>query len=74
MKDQVKLPTTLQEAIKYFADPQACLDFTVALRWPQGPVCPLQFLGASVSKDPLRMGVQTLQEAVQREGRHHFRG
>lgn len=35
-----KLPTTLQEAIKYFADPQRCLDFVVALRWPHGPVCP----------------------------------
>lgn len=40
MTNQAKLPTTLQEAIKFFADPQACLDFTVALRWPQGPVCP----------------------------------
>ena len=35
-----KLPTTLQEAIRYFADNQRCLDFIVALRWPQGPVCP----------------------------------
>lgn len=35
-----KLPTTLQEAVKYFADPQRCLDFVVALRWPHGPVCP----------------------------------
>ena len=40
MTNQAKLPTTLQEAIRYFADPQTCLDFTVALRWPQGPVCP----------------------------------
>jgi transposase-like protein len=35
-----KLPNTLQEAIKYFADPKQCLDFVVALRWPHGPVCP----------------------------------
>ncbi|HWF61697.1 MAG TPA: IS1595 family transposase [Nitrospira sp.] len=35
-----KLPTTLQEAIKYFADSQRCLDFAIAMRWPQGPTCP----------------------------------
>lgn len=36
----MKLPTTLQEAVQYFADPQRCLDFAMAMRWPQGPVCP----------------------------------
>jgi len=35
-----KLPTTLQEAIQYFADPQRTFDFVIALRWQQGPVCP----------------------------------
>jgi transposase-like protein len=40
MSDPNGLPNTLQEAIRYFADPQRCLDFTVALRWPHGPVCP----------------------------------
>ena len=35
-----KLPTTLQEAVQYFADPQRTFDFVIALRWPQGPVCP----------------------------------
>jgi transposase-like protein len=35
-----KLPTILQEAVKYFAEPQRCLDFVVALRWPHGPTCP----------------------------------
>lgn len=34
------LPATLQEAIRYFADPQRCLDLLSAMRWPQGPVCP----------------------------------
>lgn len=37
---QPKLPTTLQEAIRYFADPQRCQDLLSAMRWPQGPVCP----------------------------------
>lgn len=35
-----KLPTTLQEAIKYFADPQHCQDLLISMRWPHGPVCP----------------------------------
>ena len=34
------LPTTLQEAIQYFADQQRCQDLLSAMRWPQGPVCP----------------------------------
>ncbi|MGA2095353.1 MAG: IS1595 family transposase [Candidatus Acidiferrum sp.] len=33
-------PTTLQQAIKYFADEQVCIDTVAALRWPNGPVCP----------------------------------
>ena len=34
-------PTTLIEAIRYFADPDVCLDFMVSLRWPDGVVtCP----------------------------------
>ena len=37
----MQLPNTLQEAIRYFADPQRCLDFAVAMRWPHGPVCPM---------------------------------
>lgn len=33
-------PTTLIEAIKYFADPDVCLDFVAKLRWPNGVACP----------------------------------
>lgn len=33
-------PTTLIEAIEYFADPDTCLKFMVALRWPDGVSCP----------------------------------
>lgn len=34
-------PTTLVEAIRYFADPDICLNFMVSLRWPDGTVtCP----------------------------------
>lgn len=35
-----QLPSTLQEAIQYFADPQRCQDLLSAMRWPHGPVCP----------------------------------
>ena len=34
------LPTTLVEAIRYFSDPDVCLQFMVSLRWPFGVECP----------------------------------
>jgi transposase-like protein len=40
MSTNQHLPTTLQEAIKYFADPAICLDFATKLRWPAGVKCP----------------------------------
>lgn len=33
-------PRTLQEAILYFSDPDNCLNYLVAKRWPNGVVCP----------------------------------
>src|SRR5580704_14917183 len=33
-------PTTLQEAIVYFADPANCREYLVARRWPNGVICP----------------------------------
>jgi transposase-like protein len=33
-------PTSLQEAVVYFADPTNCREFVVARRWPNGVVCP----------------------------------
>lgn len=35
-----KTPQTLLDAIRYFADPDVCLDFMVGLRWPNGAACP----------------------------------
>jgi transposase-like protein len=35
-----KEPRTLQEAIVYFADPDNCLQYVAARRWPDGVVCP----------------------------------
>ena len=33
-------PKTLQQAIIYFSEPQNCLDYLVARRWPDGVICP----------------------------------
>lgn len=33
-------PTTLQEAVIYFAKPENCRDYVVPRRWPNGVVCP----------------------------------
>jgi transposase-like protein len=33
-------PRTLLEATRYFSDPDVCVAFVAALRWPDGPVCP----------------------------------
>ncbi|MFL5328869.1 MAG: IS1595 family transposase [Gemmataceae bacterium] len=40
MLQQVAEPKTLAEAIKYFADPDRCLEFLIPLRWPSGIACP----------------------------------
>jgi transposase-like protein len=34
-----KLPETLIEAIRYFADLDVCTEFVAQMRWPEGPVC-----------------------------------
>jgi transposase-like protein len=33
-------PTTLQEAILYFAKPANCREYLIARRWPMGVACP----------------------------------
>jgi transposase-like protein len=35
-----KFPTSLIEAIRFFQDPDICVDFVSAMRWPNGPICP----------------------------------
>ena len=34
------LPTTLLEAVRYFSDPDACVAYLAARRWPNGIACP----------------------------------
>jgi len=35
-----RLPRILLEAVRHFADPDTCREFMVALRWPNGVICP----------------------------------
>ena len=35
-----RLPRTLLEAVRYFADADTCREFMVELRWPNGVTCP----------------------------------
>jgi transposase-like protein len=46
-------PTSLQEAIVYFANPDNCLSYLVARRWPKGVICPT-CASANVSFVPSR--------------------
>ena len=40
MKKSAGLPKSLLQATRYFADPDVCVDFVAAMRWPNGVVCP----------------------------------
>ncbi len=40
MKAIENVPKSLIQATRYFADPDVCVEFVAALRWPQGVVCP----------------------------------
>ena len=36
----IQTPESLQEAIIYFSDEDRCIDYLVAMRWPDGVTCP----------------------------------
>lgn len=40
MTDKLTSPKTLQQAILFFSNPDNCLAYLVARRWPNGVVCP----------------------------------
>ncbi len=40
MENESPLPKTLLEAIRYFSNPDNCLNFMAELRWPDGVTCP----------------------------------
>ena len=33
-------PTTLQQAVKFFADEDTCFNFVASMRWSNGAICP----------------------------------
>jgi transposase-like protein len=39
-KENKEFPKSLLEATRYFADPDVCVDFMAAMRWPDGVTCP----------------------------------
>jgi len=34
-----EFPKSLQQAIRYFDDPDVCVDFVASMRWPNGAIC-----------------------------------
>lgn len=60
-------PTTLLQAIRYFSDPDACLNFMVALRWPEGVTCP-----TCGSKDVRFLKTRRLWECKAKHSRRQF--
>src|SRR5438876_4349958 len=40
MSDMKPEPTSLQEAIIYFSNPDNCIDYVAIRRWPNGVICP----------------------------------
>lgn len=48
MDEQKQFPKSLMQAIRYFADPDVCVEFVASMVWPDGPVCP-QCAGKKVS-------------------------
>ena len=55
MATDTTLPTTLLEAVTYFADPEHCLSYLVSRRWPEGVTCPV-CNSPRVHFDKTRMG------------------
>jgi transposase-like protein len=63
----MKRPKTLQQAIIYYANADTCLSFMVALRWPNGVVCP-----TCASKDVRFISTRRLWECKGKHPRKQF--
>ena len=40
MEAKSEFPKSLQDAIRYFDDPDVCVEFLASVRWPDGVTCP----------------------------------
>ena len=38
--NDAQIPKSLMQAIRYFSDPDVCVEFVAAMRWPDGAICP----------------------------------
>jgi transposase-like protein len=47
MERNKPLPNSLLEAVKFFSDKDIARDFLAGLRWPDGPVCPVEGCGST---------------------------
>jgi hypothetical protein len=63
----IEEPKSLQEAILYFSDPDNCLNYVVARRWPKGVVCP-----TCGSKDVSFIGTRRLWECKAKHAKRQF--
>jgi transposase-like protein len=60
-------PTTLQEAVLYFSDPDNCLEYVVSRRWPRGVTCP-----TCGSKDVRFLATRRIWECKTKHPRRQF--
>jgi hypothetical protein len=63
----MKEPKTLQQAIVYFSDPDRCLSFLVARRFPDGVICP-----TCASKDVRFLATRRLWECKGKHPKRQF--
>lgn len=40
MESKPEFPKSLQDAIRYFDNPDVCVEFLASVRWPEGAICP----------------------------------
>ena len=59
------LPKSLLQATRYFADPDVCVEFVAAMRWPNGVVCPHCGRTRFLSDHAADMEVPEVSEAIQ---------
>src|SRR3954464_13747810 len=65
MDSRNALPATLIQAVKYFANPDNCLSYLVARRWPNGVACPVCG-NTKVHFDKTRMGWRCVEKHANR--------